>query len=245
MPVVVVLTALELEYAAVRALLRDHRAVQHEAGTVFEVGHRPGGTRPVALAAIGEGNHTAAAVTERAAQMFAPEALLFVGIAGALHGDIALGDVVVATRVYSYHSGAEDVDGFRARPRAWDAPHHLEQLARYVGRSGDWRKSLQGKPEVHFRPIAAGEVLLNATDSALAAQVRRFAGDAAAIEMEAAGVARAAHLHRALPALIVRGISDRADGGKLAADRAGVRVEAAAHAAAFAAALIDGLDRAP
>jgi adenosylhomocysteine nucleosidase len=40
-----------------------------------------------------------------------------------------------------------------------------------------------------------------------------------------------------VPALIIRGISDRADGGKAALDGAGWQPRAAAHAAAFAVAM--------
>ena len=51
--------------------------------------------------------------------------------------------------------------------------------------------------------------------------------------MENAGAMVAAHIS-AMPALVVRGISDRADGQKHAADSAGHQPEAAANAAAFA-----------
>jgi 8-oxo-dGTP diphosphatase len=59
--------------------------------------------------------------------------------------------------------------------------------------------------------------------------------------MEAAGVAQAAHLNRSLPVVVVRGISDRADGAKTAADAARWQPRAAAHAAAFATALAQEL----
>ncbi|GLY88777.1 hypothetical protein [Actinoallomurus iriomotensis] len=66
--------------------------------------------------------------------------------------------------------------------------------------------------------------------------------DAAGIEMEGAGVSIAGHLNQSLPVLIVRGISDRADGTKGTTDRRGTRETAARHAAAFAFALVGDLD---
>jgi nucleoside phosphorylase len=241
---VVILTALELEYAAVRAHLVGLEPVGHRAGTVFEVGTLHGSARRIAVAVIGEGNQTAAIVTERAATMFAPEAVLFVGVAGALKGDIRLGDVVVATRTYFYPGGKDDNDGFQARPQAWDAPHHLEQWARYIARLGNWqqRRPVGDQPPtpVHFKPIAAGDMVLGSRTSSMITRIRRYYNDSAAVEMEGAGVARAAHLNR-MPALIVRGVSDNADEGKAMADRAGWQQAAAANAAAFAIDLIASL----
>jgi len=234
---IVVLTALELEFSAMRELLVDVSRRRHDAGTVFEVGQLPGAAVQVAVAAIGPGNAGAAVLAERAYTMFHPLALLFVGVAGALSDSIQLGDVVVATRVYAVHGGREDAAGFHTRPRAWDAPHALEQLARVVSRS-QWRtaaSAAQGAA-VHFKPIAAGEVVLNSRTSPLAEQLRSSYNDAAAIEMEGAGVAQAGHLS-GMPVLTVRGISDRADGTKHDSDGAGWQPVAAANAAAFAAAL--------
>jgi nucleoside phosphorylase len=238
----VILTALEIEYAAVRAGLAQLRPITHPAGTLFESGILPGCRHPVVLAAMGEGNQTAAVVTERAAAMFAPRALLFAGVAGALDDDIALGDVVVGTRIYAYHGGRDEADGFRVRPRAWDAPHELEQRARYISRLGTWIPSgRRPVPSVHFRPIAAGEVVVAAPESGYASRIKRFYSDAAAVEMESAGVLLAAHLNRSLPALAIRGISDRADATKKATDQAGWQQVAAENAAAFALSLVAGL----
>jgi nucleoside phosphorylase len=243
---VVVLTALNLEYQAVRGYLDRPQMQPHHAGTLFEVGALPGTSWRIVLAVIGEGNQGAAVLAERAITLFHPAALLFVGVAGALMSDIELGDVVVATRIYSYHGGKEEGQEFLARPRAWDTSHHLDQLARHIARTGRWRPLLperagQRRFAVHFRPVAAGEVVLNSRTSPLAEQIRRHYNDAAAIEMESAGAAQAAQLNRALPIITIRGISDRADGGKYEADDAGWQPVAAAHAAAFAVALLTEL----
>src|SRR4051812_27577967 len=109
-PVIVVLTALELEYQAVRQSLVDCRRADHPSGTVFEVGRLAGSRGLVALAVTGEGNTAAAILAERAITMFQPRALIFVGVAGALHNDLQLGDVVVATKVYAYHGGSVQPD---------------------------------------------------------------------------------------------------------------------------------------
>ncbi|MFL1906124.1 hypothetical protein ACJWDR_44700 [Streptomyces tauricus] len=236
------LTALEVEYRAVREHLVALRP-QSDKGTLFEVGWLNGTPWQVALAEIGEGNQGAAVITERAAALFHPRAVVFAGVAGALKDDVRLGDVVVATRVYAYHGGKEENGEFLARPRAWEANYELEQLARHVRRVGSWVQSLPGsepepdrdrRPGVHLKPIAAGEIVLDSSPSQLRVQLRRHYQDAAAIEMESAGVAQAAHLNAGLPTLIVRGVSDPADGSKHDTDRAGWQDVAARNAAAFA-----------
>jgi nucleoside phosphorylase len=240
---VVVLTALDVEYRAVRTHLTDVRRILHPAGTLFEIGRLPSGGGEIAIAVIGSGNTTAAVLAERAIALFRPRALVFVGIAGALHDDIDLGDVVVATKVYWYHGGNEDRHGFAARPQAWEIPHHFDQISRHIVRTDSWLdflppESRAAAPSVYFRPVAAGEVVLNARDTPLAQQIRRAYGDAAAIEMESAGVSRAGHLNHSQPVLTIRGISDKADGGKYEADRRGSQAVAAINAAAFAIAVV-------
>jgi nucleoside phosphorylase len=238
--VVVVLTALGTEYDAVRAFLRAPVRTVHPAGTIFEIGGLDGIPGRIALAEIGTGNQAAAAITERAIAVFRPRAVLFVGIAGALHDDLELGSVVVATKVYGYHGGTDETGAFQARPQAWDADHALDQLAREVHRTGSWTRlsesTYEQPPAVWFRPVAAGEVVLNSQMTALAGQLRAVYSDAATIEMESAGTAKAAHLNR-VPFLTVRGVSDRADGSKYAPGGVAWRAVAAANAAAFAIAV--------
>ncbi|WP_162469085.1 hypothetical protein [Streptomyces adustus] len=245
---VLVLTALPVEYRAVRERLVSVRRGPSHQGTVFEAGWLNGTPWQIVLAQTGAGNHASAVLTSRAIEAFDPCALFFVGVAGGLRPDIALGDVVVATKVYAYHGGKETDGGFAARPVSWQAPHELEQLARFVDRDGAWAGARprtgggHAPPAVHFKPIAAGEVVSDAQESALRRMLDRHYQDAVAVEMEGAGVAQAAHLSNRLPALIVRGISDRADGTKRRSDAADWQTVAARNAAAFACSVVRELE---
>jgi adenosylhomocysteine nucleosidase len=241
-----VLTALDLEYESIRSKLTDIRVQSHRAGTRFEIGRLADSDCRVALALVGKGNHAAAVLAERAISEFDPAALLFVGIAGALRPSIALGDIVVATHVYAYHGGTSQDNGLKARPRVWEVSHRVQQIAQHVKRAGEWTSQLvpgAAGPDVVFAPIAAGEIVQDSTISAEAQWIREHYNDACAIEMEAAGVAQAAHLNDSIPVVVIRGISDRADGGKVAADRTGSQYRAAENAAAFAIALADAMAR--
>jgi 8-oxo-dGTP diphosphatase len=165
---------------------------------------------------------------------------MFVGVAAALWPKAALGDVVTATHVYAYHGATSEDDGAKARPRSWEVPHRVLQIAQHLARDGGWASGLEfggTPPRAHFAPIAAGEVLQDSVKSGNARWIREHYNDALAIDMESAGVAQAAHLNDSLPMIAIRGISDRADGTKTITDRAGWQPLAAANAAAFAAAL--------
>lgn len=232
---VVMLTAFNLEYEAVRRKLVDIEVQLHERGTRFEVGTLEGTTCRVALALTGKGNNPAATLVERAVHQFSPVAVMFVGVAGALWGT-PLGDVVVATHVYAYHGGTSEDDGMKARPRVWEISHEIAQLAAHLARADEWSE----RPKVHFGAVAAGEIVQNSRISHEARWIREHYNDAIAIEMEAAGVAQAGHLSGS-PVAVIRGISDRADGTKATDEDRVWQPVAAANAAAFAAQLAEHL----
>lgn len=244
----VIMTALPVEHAAVLEHLVDVRPHRHRLGTVFDVGTVAGhpGHR-VAVVETGAGTTTAAALTERANAEFAPEAMVFVGVAGGMRDWLMTGDVVVATKIYSYQGGRSEDDEFLVRPSAWSVSHRLDQEARRLPRGGAWHSFLPGEaegcaPMVYFEAVAVGDVVLNSRISELAERLHKSYNDAVAIDMESSGFAHAAHLGDQVRALAVRGISDLADGRKAVADRAGGQLLAARNAAAFAIALITALE---
>lgn len=241
---IVVLTALPLEARAIRERLPSPTRHDLPAGTIVEEATLPGTGYSVCLVCTGPGNGQAAVVAERMISWADPAAVLFVGIAGALKSDIAIGDVVAATHVVGYQGGKDTPSGFKARPKAWDASHRLLQVAQYVEANQVWGKFLpQGAgptPSVYFKPIASGDAVKDTNDSSLATLLDATYNDAAAIEMEAAGVAQAAQ-HTRVDLLVIRGISDSSDGTKTSSDGSGSQVRAAQHAAAFALGVIAAL----
>lgn len=228
----VVLTALPVEYDAVRAHLTGHvEELEHDGGTRVDVGPLDGTSWNLAIAELGEGAVNAAALTTQIIDWLRPEVLLFVGVAGSLKDDIELGDVVIGSKVYAVHGGKVTEDGFQARPEAWRGSHRLLQTA---------RSALRGMADVrgHLKPIACGDVVLADDRSAFADHIRRTYNDACAIEMEGSGAAHAAHLNGRLDALVIRGISDRANADKHRADATGSQERAAQRAAEVAVAVL-------
>ncbi|MCC4314577.1 phosphorylase family protein [Streptomyces malaysiensis] len=240
---VVVLTALEVEYRAVRAHLEDPRPVRAERGALFELGvFRDGSAEwTVAIHMTGPGNPGAAASVERAAALFAPRALLFVGVAGGVK-DVALGDVVAADAVYDYETGKDTESGFLPRQKTHQSAYGLVQLARLVAVGDAWQRRIRPgddapRPNAHVKPLAAGGRVVAHHRSDVGLRLTAGAGDALAVDMEGFGFLAGAYLNQQLDALVIRGISDLlGDKGEAHDER--WQPVASRHAAAFAFELI-------
>ncbi|MCQ8827960.1 phosphorylase family protein [Streptomyces malaysiensis] len=240
---VVVLTALEVEYRAVRAHLEDPRPVRAERGALFELGvFRDGSAeRTVAIHMTGPGNPGAAASVERAAALFAPRALLFVGVAGGVK-DVALGDVVAADAVYDYETGKDTESGFLPRQKTHQSAYGLVQLARLVTVGDAWQLRIRPgddapRPNAHVKPLAAGGRVVAHHRSDVGLRLTAGAGDALAVDMEGFGFLAGAYVNQQLDALVIRGISDLlGDKGEAHDER--WQPVASRHAAAFAFELI-------
>ncbi len=230
----VILTAIPAEYSAVRAHMENVSEHPPHKGTIYEVGLFEGWE--ILIAEIGAGNANAGIEVERAVNYFAPNVLLFVGVAGGVK-DVRVGDVVAATRAYGYESGKESDEGFLARPLVFPCNHDLQERAKFESRKPDWLNRLTNDPEntpsVLLGPIAAGEKVVAETRSETFSFIKRTYNDAIAIEMEGVGCLAAIQKNSSVLALVVRGISDLID-GKADDDASGSQPIAAAHASAFA-----------
>ncbi|MEQ8467417.1 phosphorylase family protein [Coleofasciculus sp. E1-EBD-02] len=235
----VILTAIPIEYRAVRAHLTNLEEEIHPEGTIYERGNflSNGQSWQIGIVEIGAGNAEAAVETKRAIDYFKPTVVLFVGVAGGIK-DVVLGDVVAATKVYGYESGKVVEETFQPRPNTSLVSYRLEQRAKAEVRKEEWLNRIgesmpTPKPRAFTGAIAAGDKVVASTTSDLYQLLRTNYGDALAVEMESHGFLKAVRANPEINALIIRGISDLID-GKSNADAAGSQEKAAQHASAFA-----------
>jgi nucleoside phosphorylase len=230
---VVIVTALDIE---TRAVLRQLGPWTEETvdGTVLYIGEFAEWN--VAVVEVGPGNIAAAALASRAIGHSKADVALFVGVAGGLK-DVALGDVVVASKVYGYESGKDTSSGFLPRPDLQHGAHALEQRARAMCKRKLWCNRLDrsiktSDPQLFVGPSAAGEKIVASMRSATAKFLKKQYGDALAVEMEGRGFLEAVHIHSVLGP-VIRGISDQLS-GKATSDKAGWQQKAADAASAVA-----------
>lgn len=238
MPQAVILTALPVEYLAVRACLTRLEEDIHPQGTIYERGlfQTERHSWDVGIVQIGAGNPKAAMEAERAINHFNPTIIFFVGVAGGIK-DVALGDVVASTKVYGYESGKAEGD-FKVRPELGESAYRLVQRAQVIARQWSMKPqlSVQGdgsSPQAFVGPIAAGAKVVASTQSVVFRFLRSHYGDALAVEMEGFGFLEATRANQSVSAMVIRGISDLID-GKAAVDKAGYQEIASRHAAQFA-----------
>jgi nucleoside phosphorylase len=244
----VILTALSVEYQAVRAHLRQNpiNEIVHERGTIYEVGTFQGSTIDweVCLTEVGPGNAASSFEAERAIATFGPAVVLFVGIAGGLK-DVSIGDVVLSTKIYGYEAGKAKTQ-FEVRPDVGESTYDLEQRGRAEARKLNWLSRISSlspnlSPRVFVGPIAAGEKVIASRRSAIFRFLRKAYGDALAVEMEGRGFLKVIRANHQVFASVIRGISDLLE-DKSHVELSGSQELAATHAAAFAFELLFQFD---
>jgi nucleoside phosphorylase len=196
------------------------------------------------------GTNRTGVIVEKMLSLWDPAVVVVVGIAGGIHADVRLGDVVVASEVNNYIEAAKAVDatsgvafqrgndsfktkhGLLERVRNFEFAHRASFLkweancaARNQALGSEvepLRKSdlLREKPSQKEGHLASGPVVV--TSRSFVAWIREGDRACLGIEMEAGGLMIAAHMDPSQrDALVVRGVSDFSDDRKVAIDKIG------------------------
>jgi nucleoside phosphorylase len=232
----------EFDYAArsvvFEPVLDDNGGFWYE----FELpGERLGITRVL----FDVGLTAATATASQLLALFSPQVLAIVGIGGGLGPQLRLGDVVVGSFIQEYLKDAmvtADADGrssFKPAGAGWPL---AERMLKFANHFRDFNKSLydswvriarirgvaedlpfvttpgaRRQAEYFVQPIASGDLLVD--DQAFKDWLLSHDRKLAVIEMEAAGAARAVKEYdKDVTLLVLRGISDFADGRKTTLD---------------------------
>lgn len=242
---IVFLTALPVEYRALRAHLTDltERTLPD---FVYEQGKftSTNSNWEVFLSETGQGNNAAGLAAERAVKYLKPDYVFFVGVAGGLK-EAQMGDIVVAEYVYPYTSGKAGIQ-FRPRPHALISTSHLIARAKSLAKKQNWLQRIQGGipasvPQVFIASIASGDQVITSKDSEAHRVLETHFDDTKAVEMEGYGFLHTLKDYPTIGAVVIRGISDKLE-NKEEADRQEYQMLAARHASAFAVGLLESLD---
>lgn len=238
---VLILTALPLEYAAVRERLETTGERRAPSGARYCEGRVIGQdiAWTVRVFETSMGNATAAAALARAARDFPPDLVVFSGIAGGLRGtEQKHGDVVIVEHVYNGEAGKSSVNDegeseFKARPMPMSAPAKLIEIARSIRRV---HEPLPPTFSIDLTDLVSTESVEADPSNALAKRLKVAFDNVHAIDMETWGLYQGAR-HLDVPAIAVRGLSDL-DGDKSRDDDANWQPVAARNAAAVALELL-------
>ncbi len=218
-PTVVILTAINVEYQAVRRNLTNVSENETK-GTIYEGGefrHQGQLVANVIIRETGPRNTTSSQETEKAISNFSPDMIFFVGIAGSRKPqDFSIGDVIFPEKVYSYEGGKATKDSFLARPDSLPPSHDFLERAKIERNKSDWKILIKGDygeiPKADIGIIASGEQLVEHYNSDIGKIIFKYYNDASAVEMENYGFLKAIDKQskKNKPEIsgIVRGISD-------------------------------------
>ena len=236
---------IEREIAPMEARLQDSREVVVR-GYVFRLGTLHG--RQVVVGRTAPGKVNAAIATTIMIGHFAPSALFFSGTAGAIDQGLRPGDIVIGTGVVQHDVGVQVAGAIQRRgprnsltgelePLLMPAPEILVTAARQAmaGLTLTPIESAEGRltPRIREGVIVTGDVFLS--DPVRRDEIRTSL-NASAVEMEGGGMVQACRQF-SIPCLVVRSITDRADGQAMSNYQQFIAV-ASENAAALVAAVI-------
>lgn len=209
------ISAMHEELRALLACL-EGASVEHHGGRAFHRGRLAG--REAVLVLSGIGKVAAAATAALTLQRYAPQAVVFTGVAGGLGPGVQVGDVVVAQSLLQH-----DLDASPLFPR-WEVP--LTGRSRFPTEPGLRQTLLAacdqvlaqppaglsalglGRPSRHLGLVVSGDRFVSSAAESEA--LRAVLPDALAVEMEGAAMAQVC-ADFACPLAVVRTVSDRAD----------------------------------
>ena len=199
-----IIGAMEQEVARLKEVMEDV-SITTRANMDFYEGVLEG--KKVVVVQSGIGKVNAGMCTQILADLFQVEAVINTGIAGSLNADINIGDLVISTDLVHHDMNAV----------AFGYPvGQIPQMEAFSFHSDDALRALAVKAckeanpdiEVFEGRIASGDQFV--ADQGVKDFITKEFG-AYAVEMEGAAIAQAAYLNN-VPFLVIRAISDKADG---------------------------------
>ncbi|MFN2312356.1 MAG: 5'-methylthioadenosine/adenosylhomocysteine nucleosidase [Spirochaetia bacterium] len=197
-----IIAAMDGELAAVRAAMKD---VTEHSGAVGSVARGTLYGRPVVVARSGVGKVMAAMCAQEIISTYQPERIILIGIAGALHEQLSIGDTVLGADVLQYDMNATAL-GFAVGEVPYTPYRFLHSDPAMLATASTVDSSLGAV--LHGRILSGDRFVSNIgeSDPALLCLLQEdLSGDV--VEMEGAALAFVATVN-CIPFLIIRTISD-------------------------------------
>lgn len=210
-PDFLVISALQIEHAAVLKRLSSHRNVGQLGAVYANLGTTPNAPAGVALPITEAGRINAAVLTTKALTLWQPQVTLLVGLSGGFQSaGVSLGDVLVATEILDFELQKMTTNETEIRWRTFAPSEDLLNCAVGTARE-NWPQNKGNSPRVHFGPMLSGEKIVASSSFAKILQTWRH--DALGVEMEGSGVATAVN-HSQTRFMMIRGVADFSDESK-------------------------------
>lgn len=201
---IAIIGAMELEVEALKAKMTDVSIIE-KAGMAFHEGSLNGASVVVVRSGIGKVN--AAICVQILADLFHVTHVINTGVAGSLNARLDIGDILISkdalhhdmdATIFGYQPGEVPQMGIREFP----ADERMMEAAKAACE--------KVCPDIHalYGRVVSGDRFIS-DDAVKERLITDFQGDCT--EMEGASIAHSAYLNK-LPFVIIRAISDKADG---------------------------------
>lgn len=161
--------------------------------------------KEVCIVKSGVGKVLSATICQRMIDIFNPSTIIFTGVAGALNSQYNIGDIVISLDLMQH-----DMDATLLGCKHGEVPYSGYHIYSADKNLIDVAKSISVEGhEIHFGRILTGDTFVSSQDAKRDFFINDLAGDA--VEMEGAAIAQVCTLNQ-IPYIVVRTISDKADG---------------------------------
>ena len=200
-----IIGAMEVEVAALKQDMQDAKVIE-KAGMQFYQGKIS--DKDVVVVKSGIGKVNAGICTQILADIFQVDAVINTGVAGSLNNDIDICDIVISREAQQHDMDVTALGYDKGvipdmETSVFLADKKLMKLAK------DSAEEIELNVNIFEGKVVSGDQFIGTSDAKTHLR-ETFYGDCA--EMEGAAIAHAASLNN-IPFLIIRAISDKADGG--------------------------------
>lgn len=216
----VIITALEEKEMEKMLLFIDRDQTYEHKKHLIEYGRlKSNPAKHVAYASqLSTGMIDAAVLSTELIYLFNPKFLIMAGVLGGKPKEVSIGDIIVATKVFTIDKGKLTEDGFQKESEQTPTDNAFvtkikrkkKEVIKFIADSDPTRDK---SPDIHFGPIACVRHVVD-VDGYFNAEIESVDRKSIGLEMESYGVSRACELARdgKTTSLIIKSVMDNTSG---------------------------------